>query len=144
MSVERYNYENEEIIDHLPEGLILIQSLNDIQADLHALCLFNSGSSSTLINQHALPPLIKSKMGALQSFTTTQGTDESSKFYVGSNIFFPDFCKSRKISEITMRLFNSPVSRYDVIISRDVLKYGFVLDHACHTATWDGLTIEMV
>ena len=42
-----------------------------------------------------------------------------------------------------MRLFNSPTSRYDVIIGRDVLKYGFVLDHAYHTVTWDGLTIEM-
>ena len=42
-----------------------------------------------------------------------------------------------------MRLFNSSTSRYDTIISRDMLKYGFVLDHACHTVTWDGLTIEM-
>lgn len=43
-----------------------------------------------------------------------------------------------------MRLFNSPTSRYDIIIRRDVLKYGFVLDHARQTLSWDGLTIDMI
>ena len=88
MFVEIYNYEyKEEIIDHLPGGSILIQSLNNIRADLHALCLFDSDSTSTLINQHALPPAIKAKTGAIQSFTTTQGTYNSSKYFVGNNIF---------------------------------------------------------
>ena len=42
-----------------------------------------------------------------------------------------------------LRLFDSPKSRYDVIIGRDILKHGFVLDHAKNTISWDGLTISM-
>ena len=74
MFVEIYNYENKEIINHLLEGFILIQSLDNIRTDLHVLCLFDSGSTSMLINQRALPPSINAKTGATQSFTTTQGT----------------------------------------------------------------------
>ena len=79
----------------------------------------------------------------MQSFTTTQGMYKSSKYYIGENIFFPDFCKSRKIPEISFRLFGSLKSRYDIIIGRDVSKYGFVLDHARSIILWDGLSIEM-
>ena len=42
-----------------------------------------------------------------------------------------------------MQLFNSPKSRYDVIIGRDVLAHGFVLNHTRNTISWGGLTVEM-
>ena len=125
--VECFNYEDENLIDYLPEGSVLIQTLNDKQADLYALCLFNSGSTNTLINQQSVPPDIPAKPGMSQPFTTTQGTYESSKIFLVQNSYFPDFCKSRKIPKIQIRLFNSPNSQYDVIISRDILKHRFVL-----------------
>ena len=62
---------------------------------------------------------------------------------MGTNIYFPDFCKAWRISDVTMRLFDSPKSQYDVIIGCDILPYGFVFDHAHNIITWDGLTIEM-
>ena len=130
-------------MDYLPEGSVLIDFLNEVRADLYALCLFDSGSTNTLINHRAVPPGIPIKLGTPQSFTTTQGTYESSKIFQARNIFFPNFCKSRSIPEVQLRLFNSPKSRYDVIISRDVLKSGFVLDHVWNTVAWDGLTISM-
>ena len=83
------------------------------------------------------------KTGEWPQATSTQGTYQSSKYFMGSNIFFLDFCKSRRIPKIKMRLFDSPLSRYDVIVGHGVLRCGFVLDHARHTVTWDGLTIEM-
>ena len=43
-----------------------------------------------------------------------------------------------------MRLFNSPKLSYDVIIGRDVLGHGFVLDHARHTILWGRLMVDMV
>ncbi len=57
---------------------------------------------------------------------------------------FPDFCKTRIIPKIQMRLFNSAYSRYDVIVGRDVLKLGFILDHAQKLVTWDALSIPMI
>ena len=122
MSVECFSHEKEnETIDHLPEGSVLIQTLNDIRADLHALCPFNLGSTNTLINHFVVPPEIPVRVGASQSFTTT--------------IVFPDFCKSWTIPKVQFRLFHAPNSRYNVIINHDVLKHGFVLDHARNTVT---------
>ena len=37
----------------------------------------------------------------------------------------------------------SVTSRYDFIMGRDILRYGFILDHAHHHITWDGLSIPM-
>ena len=42
-----------------------------------------------------------------------------------------------------IQLFDSLNYRYDVIIGRDLLTHGFVLDHARNTITWDGLSITM-
>ena len=60
------------------------------------------------------------------------------------DIVFPAFCKSRRIPNVNIRLFDSPSSRYDVIIGRDVLAFGFVLDHAKHVVTWGGLSVPMI
>ena len=122
---------------------MLIHTLNNKQADLHASCLFDSGSTNTLINQQSIPHGVPAKNGVSQSFTTTQGTYESSKIYFGKNIYFPDFCNSRNIPKIQLWLFNGPKSWFDVIIGRDILKHRFVLDHSRNTITWDGLTIPM-
>ena len=58
-------------------------------------------------------------------------------------ILFPDFCKTRTIPEMYVRLFDSPNSRYNLIIGRDVRMHGFILDHDWHVITWDGLTIPI-
>ena len=42
-----------------------------------------------------------------------------------------------------LRTFTSTTSRYDFIVGRDVLKMGFILDHAHNRITWDGLSIAM-
>ena len=55
----------------------------------------------------------------------------------------PDFCKSRNIPKVQFRLFNLPKSGYNVIVGHDVLKHGFILDHARNIVTWDSLTISM-
>ena len=84
MSVECFNYENKNVtIDHLPESSDLIQTLIDVQTDLYALCLFDSGSTNTLINHRVVPLEIPVRAGASQSFMTTQGTYESSKIVDG-------------------------------------------------------------
>ena len=65
------------------------------------------------------------------------------KIFYGKNIFFPDFCKVRTIPEMLIQLFDSLNYRYDVIIGRDLLTHGFVLDHVRNIITWDGLSITM-
>ena len=133
--------ENQE--DHLPEGNLFIRRLNDTLTSLYGLCLFDSGSTSTLINRHAIPPNVAPKQGATQLVTTTQGNFSSSDYFDAQEIVFPAFCSTRKIPKVHLRTFSSTTSRYDFIVGRDVLKMGFILDHAHNCVTWDGLSIAM-
>ena len=59
MSVETFNYKNKTVIDYVREGSVLIKFLNDQEADLYTLCIFNSGNTNTLINQGLLSQLIE-------------------------------------------------------------------------------------
>ena len=78
--VESYNQEKVGTQDYLPEGSILIKELNDKTVNLFGLCLFDSGSTTTLINKRSVPPAVVPSRGNSQAFTTTQGTYESREF----------------------------------------------------------------
>ena len=141
--VETYANENKLQKDFLPEGSVLIQALNAVEVHLFGLGLFDSGSTTTLINKRSVPSCVSPMVGNAQAFTTTQGTYESSEYFMATKIFFPDFCKTRTIPEMCVRVFDSPNSKYDLILGRDVLMHGFILDHSKNVITWDGLTIPM-
>ena len=109
-----------------------------------SLCLFDSGSSATLLNERAIPAFIKPKVGEPQRFTTTQGSYTSNKFFMAKTISFPEFCKTPFVPELAVRTFHSPSSWYDIIVGHDILHFGFILDHTSKTVSWDGLPIPMV
>ena len=75
--------------------------------------------------------------------TTTQGTYLSKNYFDASEIMFPEFCKTRIIPTVHLRTFASNNSRYDFIAGRDILKLGFVLDHAQSRIIRDVLSIPM-
>ena len=52
-----------QLITYQRDQCSLNRSLNDRQADLYTLCLFDSGSTNTLINQRLVPPDIPAKSG---------------------------------------------------------------------------------
>ena len=74
---------------------------------LYSLYLFNSGSTSTLINKRAIPPEVTPKQGPTQQVTTTQGNYSSSDYFDAQEIVFPDFCSTRKIPNVHLRTFSS-------------------------------------
>ena len=129
--------------DHIPEGTLSLCKLNGHPVSLFGLCLFDSGSTSTLINEHAIPPNVEPKWGDNQLVTTTQGTYSSKKYFDASEIMFLEFCKIRMIPTVHLRTFSSDNSRYNFIVGRDILKLGFILDHAQSRIVWDGLSIPM-
>ena len=110
---------------------------------LFGLCLFDSGSTSTLINERAVPPNVEPRLSDPQVVTTTQGTYSSKNYFDASEIIFPEFCKTRMIPKVHLRTFSSVNSWYDFIVWRDILKLGFILDHAHSRIIWDGLSIPM-
>ena len=93
---------------HLPEGTCHITSLNEESANLLGLCLFDSGSSSTLINDRAILASIKPHLGDPQRFTTTQGSYLCRKYFLARKIISPEFCKTRFVPKLLVRTFHSP------------------------------------
>ena len=62
---------------------------------------------------------------------------------MAKQLFFPEFCKTRTIPSANVRMFDSPHSRYNIIIGRDILVHGFILHHAQNVITWDSLSVPM-
>ena len=120
-----------------------LRKLNGHPVSLFGLYLFDSGSTSTLINKRAVPPNVEQKLGDDQLVTTTQGTYSSKNYFDASEIMFQEFCKTRMNPTVNLRAFSSNNSRYNFIVGRDILKLGFILDHAQTRILWDGLSIPM-
>ena len=129
--------------DHLPEGTLSVWRLNGSLVSLFGLCLFNLDSTSTLINECVVPPNILPKQGENQLVTTTQGSYSSQNYFDASEIMFPEFCKTRIIPTAHICTFASKTSLYDFIVGWDILKLGFILDHAHQLIIWDGLPIPI-
>ena len=68
--------------DFLPEGTMLIKILNKQTVALFGLCLFDSGSTSMLMNERAIPHFVKPFIGETQQVTTTQVTYDSNDFFL--------------------------------------------------------------
>ena len=117
--------------------------LNGHPVSLFGLCLFDSGSMSMLINERVVPPNINPRLGDDQLVANTQGTYSSKKYFDASEIIFPEICKTRTIPKVHLRTFSSNTSRYNFIVGCDILKLGFILDHAQLHSMWDGLSIPM-
>ena len=82
-------------------------------------------------------------MGNPQTLHNNAGHVQVKRLFYGKQLFFPEFCKTRMIPNANVRMFDIPHSRYDIIVGRDILGHGFILDHARNVITWDGLSISM-
>ena len=128
--VKKKMKQSSEAINYSPEGYTRLEGMNGITANLHCLGLFDSGSTSTLLNKRSLPEDVQPQTGHPQQFTTTQGNYVSDRIIKITKIFFPQFCKARYVPNVSVRIFDSPTSQYDIIFGRDVLTCGFLLDHS--------------
>ena len=73
-----------------------LHSLNGSVISLFVLCLFDSGSTSTLTNERTVPPQVHPKHIESQIVTTTQGTYLLEKYFDAKDIFFTNFAKREK------------------------------------------------
>ena len=91
----------EEDTNFLPEGTMVIKTLNKKSVAPFGLCLFDSGSTSTLINERVISHHVDPKIGPTQQVTMTQGTYNFSKYFMGEEISFPEFCKTCFFQRVT-------------------------------------------
>ena len=94
--------------DNLPEGNMIMKILNEVPVPLFGLWLFDSGSTSMLINKRAVLHQIQALIGCDQQVTTTQGIYSSKEYSNATEITLPNFCKSCHIPYVHLHMFHSP------------------------------------
>jgi hypothetical protein len=103
--------QTEEEQDWVPEGTVQILQLQHQNLGFQGLCLFDSGSATTIINRRAIPFNDAPKEGTPQVFNTTQGQYQVSSYIEFDHIKFPEFAKSRSIPLNQMRVFDNKNSK---------------------------------
>ena len=122
---------------------MIIKTLDKVSISLIGLCLFDSDSTSRLINQQAVPPQVQALIGSDQQVTTTQDSYSAKEYFDTSKITFFYFCKTCHVPYVHLILFHSPSYCYNFIVGRDTLRYGIIIDHVRNCITWDGLLVPM-
>ena len=81
--------------------------------------------------------------GTLSVWRLNGSLVHTQNYFDAPEIMFPEFCKTRIIPTAHICTFASKTSLYDFIVGWDILKLGFILDHAHQLIIWDGLPIPI-
>ncbi len=126
---------------YLRVKFLLRHSMMWLFTSLICISLTPEAPTPWLSNKHAVPSFVEPYKGPPQVITTTKGCYQASVYLDAKIIMFPEFCKTRIISDLKLWVFDSPMSRYDIILGGDILKHGFILHHGWTILSWDGLSI---
>lgn len=107
------------------------------------LCLLDSGSTSTWINNKALLPGITGKIVTSKTGQTMAGTFKSSAEVTTQRMTFPEFHWNRSVNSVLASVFCADCC-YDIIAGHDVLRQlGMQFDFENHLLEWDGSVVAM-
>ena len=131
--------------DVAPISILLCKAIQKNHSEKPLVTLFDGGSSSTLLNERALPRGATPHVAERKQLTTTaSGTFDTSRTVHLTDIRLPEFSNGRRLEGMVCRLFNSPTCQYDIILGRDFLRYaGIECSYIENSITWLGRTIEM-
>ena len=108
--------------DNLPEGDLIIEILKETNVALFGLCLFDSGSTSTLINEPAIPFHGKGKQESIQKITAAQGNYLLTEYFYAAKLCFSNF--------VSQGIFHECISAVSVAIC-----HGTTLSYVVHLKT---------
>ena len=129
--------------DQVPMTSCVVQFMQNQASTKPYIILFDSGSSHSWWNHKSIPKGCTPKKVEATNSQTLAGNMNSSLEIQLENVTFPEFFKTRKVGEITARLFTAKC-RYDAIIGRDKLtKLGLVLDFKTQKISWDNFHVPM-
>ena len=129
------NYQNENILENyqienstlnvnneIPSTLLVCRLIQNQESLTPFKLLFDSGGSHTMIHSRCLPPGATPSLlqHGTANFQTVAGLLASNRQVFLSDIKFPEFDKTKRISGATAHVFDSEY-KYDMIIGRDFL-----------------------
>ena len=131
--------------DIAPDCIVRIKYIGGIRLERPLICLLNTGSTRTMVQEKCLPPGEKPNISKTKRITTTtNGSFDTSLSVNLSDISFLEFVNGRTVDGVEARLFDSPTCRYDIIFGRDFLrKTNMKFVFADNTIHWMGASITM-
>ena len=109
--------------DIAPVCIVKINYIGGIRLDRPLVCLLDTGSTGTMIQNRCLPPGSQPMISKEKKITTTiNGTFDTSLSVNLSDISLPEFVNGRTVDGVEARLFDSETCRYDIIFGRDFLR----------------------
>ena len=107
------------------------------------ILLFDSGSSHSWWNHKSIPKGCTSRKVEATNSQTLAGKMSSNLEIQIENVTFPEFFKTRKVGEITARIFTAKC-RYNAIIGRYMLtELGIILNFKTQKMSWDDCHVLM-
>jgi hypothetical protein len=106
----------------VPSSNLIAQQINNTTS-LHLLrVLFDSGGTTTMINERALPKgCVPALLNQPILSKLIMGSFESKRVVRMNNLILPKFDRNKRIDSHSALVFSGP-SRYDVILVRDFLQ----------------------
>jgi Retroviral aspartyl protease./Reverse transcriptase (RNA-dependent DNA polymerase). len=112
--------ENEDLV---PTTLIMPLIIQKTPNQRLLTCLFDSGSSNTIIKRERLPSNVTPKTLQFPIHSNTiMGQQEIKNYVEIENIVLPEFSCSNKIEKAQVYVIDSKYCHYDMIIGRDFMK----------------------
>jgi hypothetical protein len=129
--------------DLLPCSLAIIHYIQKIHSTFPLRVLFDTGSDSTFMHEHALPPGATPRVIPKRSGQTLAGLLKTSREVWLQELILPEYSRSCRIDEQHAFVFSGSCD-YDIIFGHDFLrKVGMVADFKLGTMTAFDITTPM-
>ena len=95
--------------DIAPDCIVRIKYIGGIRLERPLICLLNTGSTRTMVQEKCLPPGEKPNISKTKRITTTiNGSFDTSLSVNLSDISLLEFVNGRMVDGVKARLFDSP------------------------------------
>ena len=120
----------------VPATILMAKTIGGIESDTPLRALLDTGACRTQLHSRVLTANMRPLRKAERTMTT-MGTRDYTDVIVMEDLVLPEFSRTRHITKpLEVAIFDA-LSRYDIIVSRDLLSLLQIkLDFATGTSTW--------
>ena len=121
-----------------PVTIMVVDTISTVKSRKLLRVLFDTGSTTTLINKRCLPKHCKPcEIKVTRKVNTLSGSYDSTEMVVMRNIRLPELDSGKNIEQQKALVFDSKTCRFDVILGTDFLsKTGIDVKYSTNTVEW--------
>ena len=121
-----------------PFTIMVVDTISTVKSRKLLRVLFDTGSTTTLINKRCLPKHCKPcEIKVTRKVNTLSGSYDSTEMVIMRNIRLPELDSGKNIEQQKALVFDSKTCRFDVILGTDFLsKTGIDVKYSTNTVEW--------